>query len=197
MIDNAVLEQLDRLYRRDLGTRQQLLEQGKLYGTYDDAMQRVHVENAVALDRIIAQHGWPGIALVGLEGSRMAWTIAQHAIGTPKLQRGFLRLLKEAAEQGDATARQAAFLTDRVRFNEGRGQVYGTVLDCDENGILNCELDCPERVDQRRAAVGLPPIEQSLEKQRRAVAAEGGAPPADFAAYQAAARDWAKRVGWL
>ncbi len=92
--------------------------------------------------------------------------------------------------------KQVAFLTDRIRFNEGRPQIYGTVLDWDEGGALNCELENPEDVDARRAAVGLPPFDESLREHRNEVDAEGGNPPEDFEAYKQAGDEWARSVGW-
>lgn len=196
VVDEALLAELRGLALRDSETRARLLREDRLYGGYDDDMQRVHRENAVALARIVAERGWPGSALVGPDGCRVAWLIAQHAICTPDLQRGFLRALEGAAKSGDAPIRQVAMLTDRIRFNEGRPQVYGTVLDWDEGGELGCELEDPAQVDARRAAAGLPPFEEALGEHRRQVAAEGGRPPADFRAYKDAAMLWARKVGW-
>lgn len=194
---NAVLaERLRELVERDRATRAQLLAESRLYGDYADEMQRVHRDNAFELAQIVAAHGWPGIALVGEAGCRQAWTIAQHSICTPGLQRGFLDALRRAVAAGDAPAVHAAMLTDRIRFNEGRPQVYGTVLDWNGRGELGCEVEDPDDVDARRAGVGLPPFAQSLAEQRAAVTAEGGAPPSDYARYRRHADAWARRVGW-
>lgn len=196
-MDEGLRAVLEGLRQRDIETRERLRKEGRLYGSYDEEMQRVHVENANALNRIVSVHGWPGISKVGVEGCQAAWLVAQHAICTPELQRRFLSVLAEAAGSGDAPQKQVALLTDRIRFNEGKPQVYGTVLDWNENGELGCELEDPEHVDERRAAVGLPPFHHSLKEHRAAVAAEGGRPPADYKAYKKAAARWAKQVGWL
>ncbi len=191
-----LLAELLGLKQRDLATRERLLKEGRLYGFYEEAMQRVHTENAQALQRIVAAHGWPGVSMVGLEGCRAAWLVAQHAICTPSLQRQFLQQLEAARASGDAPPKLVALLTDRIRFNEGRPQVYGTVLDWNERGELGCELEDPARIDELRARVGLPAFEESLREQRRAVEAEGGRAPPDLELYRAEANQWAKRVGW-
>lgn len=116
-MNSELLKQLELLKQRDTATREKLLQEGRLYGTYEPEMQKVHVENAEALNELISSHGWPGISKVGLEGCRVAWLIAQHAICTPGLQRKFHSLLKETAEAGDAPMRQVAWLTDRILFN--------------------------------------------------------------------------------
>lgn len=195
-MDDALARQLAALVQADTDTRTRLLEAGELYGTYHDDMQQVHRDNAQALATIIATYGWPGKSLVGVNGFRNAWLIAQHAICTPELQRHFLAALTDAAAAGEATLKQVAMLTDRIRFHEGRPQVYGLVFDWDENGELNCVLEDPANVDARRETAGLPPFEESLHKERAAVAAEGGRTPADLDAYRRAQQAWAERVGW-
>ncbi|HYD31996.1 MAG TPA: DUF6624 domain-containing protein [Azospirillaceae bacterium] len=195
-MDAELIRDLLTLRDRDQETRTRLLAGGRLYGGYDDDMQAVHRDNARRLDAIVQQHGWPGLSLVGLEGCRAAWLIAQHSNCTPDLQRNFLAAMTQAAEAGEVPARQAAFLTDRIRFNEGKPQVYGTVLDWGEDGELRCDLDDPAAVDARRAAVGLPPYQDDLPKHRQDVNAEGGSAPADLADYRRQQEDWAKAVGW-
>ena len=75
------------------------------------------------------KYGWPGTSLVGLDGCRAAWVIAQNAISLPEFQRQCLLLLKVAAEHGEASSRQVAFLTDRILFNERKPQMYGVIGD--------------------------------------------------------------------
>lgn len=192
-----LLDELLELKQRDLDTRSRLLKEGRLYGEYAEEMQQVHRENAKRLNEIVSKHGWPGISLVGLEGSRAAWLIAQHSIGTPDLQRRFLTLLAQASEKGDVPKAQVAFLTDRIRFNEQKPQLYGTVLDWNEKGELSCEVEDAVNLDARRKEVGLPPFQEDIEKHRREVEAEGGKPADDWVEYRRKGHQWAKSVGWI
>lgn len=196
-MNERLLHELLAMQRRDFETRSRLQREGKLYGGYADEMQQVHRENAEKLDGIISKHGWPGVALVGIEGCRAAWLIAQHAICTPDLQRKFLVLLSEAVRQADAPQQQLAFLTDRIRFNEMKPQVYGTVLDWNERGELACDIEDPSGLDSRRKAVGLRPFQEDLKRHRSEIRAEGGRPPPDFDEYRRKRDAWAKRVGWI
>ena len=196
LVNQELLLQLETLKTRDTAMREELLQEGRLYGKYEQTMQNIHKENAKALDKIISIHGWPGISKVGLKGSRTAWLIAQHAICTPDLQRKFFQCLSEASKIGDVPKRQVALLMDRIRFNEGRAQVYGTVLDWNEKGEFSCELEDPENIDTLRAEAGLPPFLQSQQKHLMEVEAEGGKMPEDFKAYKEAYFQWAKSVGW-
>ncbi len=196
-MNQALFDALLAMKRRDEEVRSKLLGEGRLYGGYDEEMQQVHIENAEKLAEIISQQGWPGISLVGIEGCRAAWFVAQHALCTPDKQRGFLDALEMAAARGDAPKRLVALLTDRIRYNEHKPQVYGTVLDWNDAGELSCDVEDRENLDTRRAEVGLSPFNEDLLQHRREVAAEGGTPPTDLAEYRQRKRDWAKRVGWI
>jgi hypothetical protein len=196
-MNRDLLAELLAMAQRDTDTRTRLLDAGKLYGDYAEEMQRVHEANALRLDEIVTQYGWPGISVVGLEGCRAAWLVAQHAICTPDLQRKFLAVMRRASESGDIPRRQVACLTDRICFNESKPQVYGTVLDWNEIGELTCDLEDPANVDARRKDVGLPPFREDFAKHREEVEREGGRAPESYADYKRKGREWATRVGWL
>ncbi len=123
--------------------------------------RRIDAENAGRLGQILSDHGWPGKSLVGEQGAYDAWLIAQHADHEPAVQRQALELLTEAVARGEATPREFAYLTDRVRLNEGREQVFGTQMRPDENGLpVPAPVEDRERVDERRAEVGLEAFDQ-------------------------------------
>ena len=166
-MNQQLLDELLAMAKRDSETRARLIADGKLYGDYAEEMQRVHRENAKQIDELVDTYGWPGIALVGLEGCRAAWLVAQHAICTPALQRKFHAVMEQAVESGDVPKRLLACLTDRIRFNESRPQLYGTVLAWNEMGELTCELEDPANVDARRTKVGLPPVRRRFGEAPR------------------------------
>ncbi len=196
--DVPPLERLRALLRRDHETRERLVRSGALFDGYAEEMEAVHVANARELERIVEQHGWPGIALVGEEGAEAAWLVAQHAISLPRFQRRCLGLLRDAVRRADAPPRHEAYLTDRIRFNERRAQVYGTVFDWDETGELSpWPIEGAGEVDQRRARAGLPPLAEQTVRLRREAEQEGDRPPGDYAARQREIERWAREVGWL
>ena len=195
-MNKELLAQLENLQQKDTNSRTILLNKGMLYGVYAQQMQDVHRDNAFALDEIISIHGWPGISEVGLEGCRVSWLIAQHSNCTPELQRKFLNYLSEAADVGNVPEKQLAMLTDRIRFNEGKPQIYGTVLDWNEKGEFTCEIKDPLKNNALREKVGLPPFEQATIEHQKDVEAEGGKPPENYTAYKKRLLDWAKSVGW-
>lgn len=177
----------------DLRVRRELEQAGKLEEGYNWAMEIVHRANAARLKQLIAERGWPGKSLVGEDGAEAAWLILQHAISEPELQRSCVCVLQAAVEAGNVPPWQLAYLEDRIAYFEGRPQKYGTQFDHDGEGYLApWTLLDPARVNDRRASVGLGPLEEHLvprEKQQ----------PLDLALLQkrkVEGEQWAKRVGW-
>lgn len=193
-----LLTELERLRRRDDETRIRLMESGELFDGYSPEMERVHLDNAAALERLVEEHGWPTLSAVGEEGVEAAWLVAQHAISRPDLQRRWLALLIEVAGADEVPAWQVAYLADRIRVNGRRPQIYGTQLDWNERGELVPQpIEAPAEVDKRRAEVGLVPLAEAVELARQHARDEGHRPPADPAASQARQEEWARRVGWI
>ncbi|MCY3699891.1 MAG: hypothetical protein OXH46_09700 [Gemmatimonadetes bacterium] len=196
-MNETLRDELLEMARRDEAVRAELVASGELFGGYEPRMARVHERNARRLHRIIESVGWPGADLVGPDGAEAAWIILQHAIAEPGLLRRALPLLQAAAREGKASPRHAAMLEDRIRFFEGRPQRYGTQFDWDADGKLSAgEVDDPQRLDERRHAVGLPPLAEQMEEARARATAEGDGPPTDHQAYARARDEWAESVGW-
>ena len=190
--------ELLEMARLDRSVRAELVASGTLFDVgYEPRMARVHQRNAQRLRRIIEAIGWPGSDLVGSDGAEAAWLILQHAISEPDLVRRALPLLTTAAREGKADSAHAAMLEDRIRFFEGRPQRYGTQLDWDADRNLSPgEVEDPQLLAERRAAAGLPPLEEQIEDARTRAAAEGDMPPADYQAYVDARDKWAATAGW-
>ncbi len=182
---------------RDHETRTRLAKSGALFGGYHPEMERVHLENAALLERVFDAIGWPGRGLLGDDGAGAAFLILQHAISRPDLQRRGLALMLDAIPQGQANALDAAYLTDRIAVMEGAPQTFGTQFDWDAHALLSpAPIIDPENVDERREAVGLPPMAETIAHMRANAAAEGETAPADLAQRRADYDAWARRVGW-
>jgi hypothetical protein len=132
-----------------------------------DAMDAADAENLPWLKRVIDEAGWPGRSLVGNDGASAAWLLAQHADRDPVFQRRCLDLLTDAVEQGEASPRNLAYLTDRVLLHEGREQEYGTQMIGRAEGYVARRLGDPGTVDERRAAVGLGPLAEYTARMTR------------------------------
>lgn len=184
------------LQEKDTALRRKILNDGVLYEGYQEALEALHIEHAKLLNGIMEEHGWPGISLVGKAGSVAAFTIAQHAISLPQVQKSCLRYLNSAVKAGEASAVQLACLEDRILFNEGKPQKYGMIFDWNEKGELYTNVDNIESANERRMLLGLKSVEEAIKIHRREIEEEGGGAPADILEHKRKESAWAKRVGW-
>jgi hypothetical protein len=179
----------------DLSVREELIADGSLTSQgYHPRMEAVHKKNASRLALIIDRNGWPGISLVGEDGARAAWLIAQHAIGNPPFMRRCLLLLTKAASENEAPRWQLAMMEDRIRMYEGRPQAYGTQFQPDKNGaFVPYTIENPENVNERRRAVGLNTLEERISEIReQSVGEKVPLPPNWESDYET----WLRAVGW-
>ena len=196
-MNQELRRELLELRDRDQTKRQDLVERGELFTGYHPEMEQVHEDNTRALERILDRQGWPNVSEVGEDGAEAAWMVAAHAIGKPAFQRRSLELLQLAADAGEARPALGAALTDRIRVNERKPQVYGTLLDWDECGRMSpWPIEEPENVAERKRAVVLPPLEESVREARERAEREGARAPKSYDERQAQIAAWAKRVGW-
>lgn len=164
MTYSEISSELIERRKNDFNVRQRLIEEEKLFGSYNPEMEKVHLENAYALDQIIAQIGWPTRKQVGEEASQAAWLIVQHAISLPNFMRSCLSLMKAEKDMGDVDPVTIAFLSDRIAKYENRPQSYGTQFD---NGVdsrlMVYTLDASaEQVNQRRSELGVTSLQERL-----------------------------------
>lgn len=120
-----------------------------------DSLDRAHTAR---LKEIIRTHGWPTRARVGREGARAAFLIVQHADRDLAFQEEYLTYLDSAVAAGDLPGEALALLTDRVRVAKGEPQLYGTQVNITPDGLVFLPIEDSLHVDERRAALGMPPL---------------------------------------
>jgi hypothetical protein len=180
----------------DQRVRTELLAEGVLFDGYQPRMAEVHHRNAARLAAIMEEMGWPGRSVVGREAADAAWLVLQHAIGDPPVMRRGLELLR-SLPSGEIDPIQIAMLEDRVRTFSGLPQIYGTQFDWDERGEMQPRpIQDAGRVDERRAAIGLPPLAEKLREIRDALHRQGEKMPADAAGRRREIDAWERAVGW-
>jgi hypothetical protein len=147
------------------------LKEGSLAIT--SRMLQGDAKRTLRLKEIVAKYGWPGRSLVGTDGERAAYLLIAHAVKDPAtgapdvaFQRLSLDLMsKMPACEVENT--HLASLTDRVLLYEGKKQLYGMMLTRNEKGEkVPQPIEDEANVDQRRAKLGLPPLDEYLRKER-------------------------------
>lgn len=157
---DALRDELLRRRALDQEVRSQPPTQGDLT---EAGVLRVDAENTEWLKGILDDVGWPTKSLVGEEASFGAFLIVQHADHDVDFQARCLPILGELAEQGEVRKLSVAYLTDRVRRARDEPQLYGTQYSAYQDGpggpirYLVPIVEDPDRLDERRAAMGLGP----------------------------------------
>jgi tetratricopeptide (TPR) repeat protein len=119
--------------------------------------------NLIKVIDIFDKYGYPGDSLVGSDCSDIAWLVIQHA--GLEYQEKYLPLIKEAGDRKQLSWVYVAYLIDRIEMRNGRPQIYGSQLNCDLNN--NCtvyKIKDDAHVDERRAQIGLPPLEEYVSQ---------------------------------
>ena len=119
----------------------------------------LQLARASRCQEIMDTYGLPTPARVGPEVASDFWVLVQHADEAVDLQVQVL----DAIERGPADAydpAERAYLTDRVRINTGRPQLFGTQMDYDNKvgRAYPKPLEDPANVDQRRTGAGMEPL---------------------------------------
>lgn len=127
------------------------------------SIKRIDQENTARLEKIVDQYGWPLRSQVGEDGANAAWLLVQHADLSPKLQRKCLDIMSKVPKD-EISRKDVAYLTDRVRLAEGQEQLYGTQVTFAEGKWVPRPLVDAAKVDQRRAEVGLPPLDDYINE---------------------------------
>jgi hypothetical protein len=155
----------------ELGRRDQKIREGLTVSSMSDtaqlrSMMRVDSANAARLAEIVRQHGWPGKSEVGEEAAQAAFLIVQHS-DSLAFRKEMLPLIEAAAAKGEADMSDVAMLQDRTLNKEGKPQVYGTNFQIRDGRLVPYPITDPARLDERRAAVGLPPMSVYVEQLRQ------------------------------
>jgi hypothetical protein len=165
--EQPLQQQLYQIYLRDQTLRQLYAEAQDKFGMYSDEMntywslmQREDSLILIELIQILDTHGWPAQSKVGGQANAAAFLVIQHA--PPEIQNQYLPLLRASVQAGESSGRHLAMLEDRIRVGKDQKQVYGTQYFFNPQTGQNefFPIENPGEVNQRRAEIGLPPIEE-------------------------------------
>ncbi|MDI5967994.1 hypothetical protein POF50_001275 [Streptomyces sp. SL13] len=129
-------------------------------------LRRTNRTNTEALRRIVADHGWPSVTLVGLDAGRAAWLIALRC-DDAEFQNGVLPLLADAVAADEAESAWWAHIYDRCCALTGVKQWFGTQFRNGPDSIEMYPVDDPEKLDARRAEYGLRPHPEKTAELRQ------------------------------
>lgn len=161
-VDSALTKALLERVRLDQAIRDTLVARMQSGASFDSSltarMAAIDSANTTWLKAVVEQRGWPGRSMVGAEASEGAFLIVQHAVQDSAFQARALALMEKGVAGGDVPGSQVAMLADRVAVHRGQPQRYGTQARIENGRIVMEPIADSEHVDQRRAALGLPPL---------------------------------------
>lgn len=169
-LDKPLVEKLDSIYRLDQSYRRQIGEIEGKYGRDSEEMkahwkliQEKDSINLVKIKKILDERGWLGQKVIGGQGNSTLFLVIQHSDLETQLK--YLPMMREAVKIGNASASSLALLEDRVALRQGERQIYGSQIGRDqETGEYYVSpLIEPEKVNERRAEVGLGTIEDYIK----------------------------------
>jgi hypothetical protein len=110
------------------------------------------------LKEIVAAHGWPTIALVGLNASNGALLMLTHS-HDHEWQLSLLPLLEKLANASKIDGSALATVIDVELISEGKPQRYGERFKFVDGKMEMYAVEDPAGLDARRARMFLPPID--------------------------------------
>ena len=122
--------------------------------------------NAEMLRRVLSDHGWPGVSMVGADAARAAWLIALRS-DDAEFQTVVLAALAEAVTAREAEPSWWAHVYDRSCALTGVKQWFGTQFRTGPDGIEVYPVEDPANLDARRAMYGLEPHADKLNAVRQ------------------------------
>lgn len=152
----ALQAQLKRMYDQDQAAR--LAEP-----LSDSRVDQIDKENYPQLLRIYQKYGLPHISVVGPDAAGEFWLLVQHQDSHLDFQKRVLLDIKRAADQGEASKANYAYLYDRVMVNEKKPQHWGTQISCKNGKPVLDPVDHPSGLERRRQELQLMPLDKYLE----------------------------------
>ena len=120
--------------------------------------------NLLRVTAILDSAGWLSAEEVGDRGNQALFLVLQHADRQPAVQARYLPIMREAVAEGRARPHELAMLEDRVAVNSGHPQIYGSQIGWKDGKPFMQPIEDEARVNERRAAVGLEPLERYAER---------------------------------
>lgn len=175
-LNNVLRGELLAMHESDQKARSKLLNIKIFSEDLWKDVQKIDIKNGQKLKEIVSQYEWPGVSVIGLDGSSALWLLVQHQDHDIHFQKQCLELLKTAVQENEASPQSLAYLTDRVNMNENQPQIYGTQWVQQDGRFLLYSVEDRERLDQRRAEMSL----STIEEYRKQIQADNQLSDEDF-----------------
>lgn len=117
------------------------------------------------VEEMLKKHGWPTYSEVGELAADAPLLIINH-MEDQAIQNKYLPQIKEACLTGQGNCMEYAKIQDEILLSQGKPQEYGMQFRMNKNRMREpYPIRDPEKVDQRRLAIGLEPLKTYLKSK--------------------------------
>jgi hypothetical protein len=139
---------------------------------YLRAMKELDSMNAIAIFKIIDEHGWLGYNTYQLEEKLMPifLHITSQSLDSVQFQQYRKKIFEEVLRGEMQPATYAVWVDRYYKFNLNKPEVYGTFWSQTDAGKeLLQGVENPEKIDEIRAAIGLSTLEDYMEVNEKSI----------------------------
>lgn len=168
--DKSLIAELDTIYQEDQNYRiriNELIMKSRSESenieliTLIELMNEKDSINLVKIEKILNKYGWLGADVIGEQGNETLFLVIQHSDLETQLK--YLPMMREAVKKGNAKGTNFALLVDRIEMGKGNRQIYGSQIKIDGDEFYVYPIIEPEKVNERRAEIGLGCIEEYVK----------------------------------
>ena len=169
-INKSLIAQLDTIHQEDQKYRLRINELLKKSRSESENMELITLHesmnekdsiNLVKVEILLNKYGWLGADVLGEQGNKTLFYVIQHSDLETRLK--YLPMMRDAVKKGNAKGKHFVLLEDRVAMEQGNRQIYGSQIVIDGDRFYVHPIIEPEKVNERRSLVGLPPIEDYVK----------------------------------
>ena len=130
---------------------------------YASMAETIDKPNTKRLKEIFKSIGFPDAKAVGKDGVEAFYLLLQHS-NDLELKQQSLPGITKAFEAKLLTPSAYTSFTDRLLFNLGKPQVYGSNFEIKDGKLVMSNTEDLKNLDKRRKKIGLPPIAEYAKK---------------------------------
>jgi hypothetical protein len=166
----SLIIQLDTIYQEDQNNRLRLDELLRISRSESENLELISLVelivkkdsiNLLKVEKILDEYGWLGADVIGEQGNKTLFLVIQHSDLETQLK--YRPIMRDAVKKGNAKGKDFALLVDRIEMRQGNRQIYGSQIKIDGDEFYVYPIIEPEKVNERRAEVGLEPIEDYVK----------------------------------
>ena len=126
-------------------------------------LEKLCIKNCNIVKAYYLDYSYPILSLNDEKTAKLFWLIVQHSDHDVDFQEKVLKTMKKELKNGNIIKTNYAYLYDRVMFNKGKKQFYGTQIDWSTGKSVLYKIKKPSSKDIRRKEMELNTLNDYLD----------------------------------